>query len=182
MPGTNMIFAQRAAAQANPITNAGIFLRTTFDNPTKVAALYFPPIVSSGTTGGAQTFRFQVHAWGTAVTNVTSNFQALLYYGVSATAASNTAIITLTNRSYASASGKWVIEFDGLWDARTSVLAGTMLGSSYNLTTLETQALITPVSSVDLTVSGLGLSVGALFGTTGSGNIAYLDGFELEVM
>lgn len=182
MAGTNSIYAQRAAALANPITNAGIFLRTFADNPTKPAALYFPDVINSGTTGGAQTLRFSVHAWGTAVTSVTSNFQALLYYGVSTTAASNTAMVTLTNRSYVSASGKWVIEFDGFWDARTSVLTGTTMGNSYNLTTLETQALITPVTSVDLTVSGLGLTVGALFGTTGAGNIAYMDGFVMEVI
>jgi len=182
MGAGNKIYAQRAAPLANPITTAGIFLRTSADNPTKPAAVYFPPVAGTGTTGGAQTLRFQVHAWGTVVTSVTSNFQALLYYGVSTTAASNTAMITLTNRSYVSATGQWVIEFDGVWNNRTQVIAGTMLGTSFNLTTLETQALITPVTAVDLTVSGLGMSVGALFGTTGAGNIAYMDGFELEVL
>lgn len=183
MPGTNTIFANRAAAQANPITNAGIFLRTSADNPTKVAALYFPPFINSGTAsvtpGGAQSLRFEIHAWGTAVTSVTSNFQALLYYGVSTTAASNTAMVTLTNRSYASATGQWTIDADLLWDNRTQKIQGP--GGGSNLTTLETTALITPVTGVDLTVSGLGLSVGALFGTTGAGNIAYMDGFVMEI-
>lgn len=185
MAGLNTLFAARAAAQANPITNAGIFLRTAADNPTKVAALYFPPVINSGTAsttpGGAQSLRFRVHAWGTAVTSVTSNFQAILYYGVSATAASNTAMITLTNRSYASATGQWTIDGDFVWDNRTQKIQGIIGESTFNLTTLETVALITPVSSVDLTVSGLGLSVGALFGTTGAGNIAYMDGFFMEV-
>lgn len=184
MPGADTIYAARAAAQANPITNAGIFLRTAADNPTKVAALYFPPVINSGTASvtpvGAQSFRFKVHAWGTAVTSVTSNFQALLYYGVSATAASNTAMVTLTNRSYASATGQWVIDGDFYWDNRTQKIQGP--GGGSNLTTIETTALITAVTSVDLTVSGLGMCVGALFGTTGAGNIAYMDGFMMEVV
>jgi hypothetical protein len=129
---------------------------------------------------GAQFLRFKVHAWGTAITSVTSNFQAILYYGVSATAASNTAMVTLTNRSYVSTTGQWVIEADLLWDARTQKIQGP--GGGSNLTTLETTALITPVTGVDLTVSGLGMCVGALFGTTGAGNIAYMDGLVMEVV
>lgn len=178
MPGSDSIYSVRAAALANPITNAGIFLRQ--DNTAKVAALYFPPEINSGTVVGAASLRFKVHAWGTAVTSVTSNFQALLYYGVSATAASNTAMVTLTNRSYASASGQWVIDGDFFWDNRTQKIQGP--GGGSNLTTIETTALITAVTAVDLTVSGLGLCVGALFGTTGAGNIAYMDGFVMEIV
>lgn len=182
MAGTNTVYAARAAALANPITNAGIFVRTATDTSvSKVAAIYFQPLIS-GTLVSAPSLRFNVKAWGTAVTSVTSNFQAILYYGVSATAASNTAMITLTNRSYVSTSGQWEINGDFLWDARTQKIQGPVEGTSFNLTTLETVALITPVTAVDMTLSGLGMCVGALFGTTGAGNIAYMDGFRLDVV
>lgn len=182
MANANTIFAARALAQANPLTNAGIFLRSDLSAvASKVAGIYFPPTIP-GTLNNAMTLRFNVKAWGTAITSVTSNFQAILYYGVSTTAASNTAMITLTNRSYVSTSGQWQINGDFLWDGRTQKIQGVTEGSSSNLTTLETLALITPVTGVDMTLSNLGMCVGALFGTTGAGNIAYMDGFRMDLI
>lgn len=170
--------AKRAAALVNP-TAASVFVQAA--DATKASVVYFsPPFAISGGTGTAvNTARFTIRVWGRATSGTTSNFLAKLQYGVSATSASNTDMFSLTNRSYVSASGNWFLNFDGIWDATSQKINGN--GSGSNLATIDSAAAITAVTGVDLTASSLGFSVSALFGSTNAGNVAYLDGFVMEV-
>lgn len=168
--------AKRATPLTNP-TSATVF--TQADNAAKAAAVYFDPMpIAGGTAQAVNSLRFTVRAWGRATSGTTSNFQAKIQYGISTTAASNTDMVTLTNRSYVSTSGNWFVTFDGIWDATSQKITGN--GSGSNLATTDSSGAITAVTGVDLTQSNLGLSIAAIFGSSNAGNVCYLDGFILE--
>lgn len=173
---TTVYRAKKAASLANP-TAAAAFVQS--DNSALAASVYFNPIPSSGTGLAVATLRFRVRAWGRATSGATSNFKATLQYGNSITAGSNTDLVALTNRSYATASGDWFIDLDGIWDATLGKICGN--GGGFNLSTAETVAAITN-QTADLTQQSIGFSVSALFGTSNASNVCYLDAFTMEVL
>lgn len=179
----NTIFsAKKAATLTNPVALA-TFVQS--DDATKAAAVYFPetnPPNALGQTFQSQTLpgaRFLVRAWGRCTTGVSGNMDLTLYYGVSVTAASNTALGALgvqTNAQYA----HWYIDAVLIWDGRTQILDGFYSGGSGSTLALKANTLVTPKTAVDLTIAGNGLSVGAIFGTSNAANVFAMDAFTME--
>ena len=180
---TNTPFvAKKAATLTNPVA------LTTFvqsDSSTTAAAVYFPlvnPPNALGQTFQSQTLpasRFLVRAWGRCTTGTSGNMDLPLYYGVSTTAASNTALGALgvqTNAQYA----HWYIDAVLIWDGRTQILDGFYSGGSGSTLALKANTLVTPKTAVDLTIAGNGLTVGAIFGTSNAANVFAMDAFWLE--
>lgn len=169
MANNNTIYlAKRAAALTNP-TSATVFVQS--DNSANPAIVYIPG------DSRLQGKIIKVRASGKAISGTTSNFKATIQYGTSATAGSNTDVAALTNRSYASTTGEWWIEAVFSWDSASQKLNGKFNGS--NLNTADTDAVTTQVTSVDLSASGLGFVVSALFGSTNAANIATLSELSL---
>jgi len=175
----NCYVADAAASLANP-TAAAVFLKakgaTTFATFVKIPG----GNILSGKT-------FLLRASGRATTGTTSNFLAKIQYSsnitaiTAATAGSNTDVVTLTNRSYASITRTWSLEAKCMWDSTSLRLTGQFNG--VNLETSESAAtVITALTAVDLSSETTGFVCAAIFGTGNAGNIAYLDDFSLEVL
>jgi len=169
--------AKRASNLANP-TSASTFVQA--DASTK--AVFVPLAVDSGATSA----RFRVRARGRATTGTTSNFLAKLQYTTdvtstnAATAGNNTDIVTLTNRSLATITRSWSIDIELIWDSTSQRLTGTFL-NGINSETLETVAIVSALTGIDLTTRKTGVVVAAIFGSTNASNVATLDDFVVEV-
>lgn len=174
--------AKKAPNLANP-TSATTFLQS--DNSLKAA------FVRLAGNSGDTNLRFFVSARGRATTGTTSNFLAKIQFNKNvndvttttgaATAANNTDLFTLTNRSYATITRPWSIDLQLIWDSTSQRLTGQSNG--FNAETIETaNASITALTSIDLTTGTCGLVVAALFGSTNASNVATLDDFYCEVM
>lgn len=171
MANANTVYlAKRASTLANP-TSASVFVQA--DNSANPAIVYIPG------DSRLQGRLIKVRASGKAISGTTSNFKATIQYGTSATAGSNTDVAALTNRSYVSTTGEWWIEAFFSWDSVSQKLNGKFNGS--NLNTADADAVTTQATSVDLSVSGLGFVVSALFGTSNAANIATLSELSLGV-
>lgn len=186
MAGSNnsIFVAKKATALINP-TALTTFVQA--DNSALAAAVYFPtinPPNALGQTFQSQTLpaqRFFARAWGRCTTGTSGNMDLTLYYGISTTAASNTALGALgvqTNAQYA----HWFIDAILIWDGRTQILDGLYSGASGSTLALKANTLVTPKTAVDLTVPGVGLSIGVIFGTSNAANVYTMDGFLLEVL
>ena len=166
--------ADKAASQANPITNAVPFVKSS--DATKAALVYFPQ--TSGTTSAA----FRVRARGRSTAGTSGNFACSLQFGTSIAASTNTVVCAPTTATNATKCS-WFIEATFIWDSTTQKLANYYLANNASTPTLISPVEGTAVSSVDLS-SGTGNAIcaAALFGTSDSGNIAYLDELTLEVL
>lgn len=181
MAGANSVWvAKKASALSNP-TSA-----TTFKSADVAANAVFVKVPSSAChlISGR---KFRVRASGTATTGTTSNFKATIQYAADitgangATAASNTDAVALTNRSLATITRSWYIEADFIWDSTSQRLTGQANG--VNGETIETaNAIITALTSVDLSTETAGFVVSAIFGTSNASNSASLVDFSLEVL
>lgn len=172
MANTNTITLARAAATLTNPTSASTFVRS--NNSANAAAVYFPVLTSW--TGVAK-FRFR--ATGTATTVGSHNATPKVDYGVSITAASNTAIAAATARAVATTTAKWVIEGNLFWDPTSKTLTGWFTALNGSTAALDAPAVTTTVTGVDLTTSGNGLTVEMTI-ATGGGDTATLDELELE--
>jgi hypothetical protein len=166
--------AKKAATLSNP-TSASTFV--TSDNSSNAAVVYFP-VVATGTQQAA--FRFR--ARGRATTVGSHNVTPKVSYGVSATAGSNTIIAAASARAVATTTAGWAIEGTLFWDSTSKILTGVFWALNGSTATLDALAALTAtVSSVDLTASGLGLSVECTI-ATGGGDSGFLDELALEVI
>lgn len=168
-----------AATLANP-TTASPFLNLK-------GATTFPVFVKmpGGTFQSGKSF--VIRASGIATTGATSNFLAKLQFTTNvnliaaATAANNTDLCTLTNRSLATITRAWRIEANCIWDSTSQRLTGQFNG--FNAETIETAfAAISALTAVDLTSETCGFVCAGLFGTGNAGNSAVLNDFSLEVL
>lgn len=167
--------APKAASLANP-TTAATFVQS--DDSAKAAAVYFP-VLDSGITLA----RFHFRAAGRATTVGAHNITPKVSYGVSVTAASNTIIAAATARAGATNTASWEISGDLIWNSTLKSLQGVFKAVNGSTIVLDALAVLTAVpTSVDLTTSGLGLSVEMTIATGGAGTIGYLDEFTLEVL
>lgn len=123
--------------------------------------------------------RFKVRASGRVTGGTTTNFTITMYYGVSATVSSNTAIEASTARAVDSASHNWMIEADLVWDVTSQKLQGMGISVVANIG-VDAWAVINNVpTSVDLSGEGLGFTLTGTFSTGNASNVAYCDQFEL---
>jgi hypothetical protein len=172
--------AKPAAALVNP-TSASTFVRA--DDSTKACALYIPQLFE-------KTAKFRVVAAGRITVAGTYAWLPALYYGTSATAASNTSIAAATSRNITATTNPWEITAEFLWEATVKTLFGkftALNGWASSVIALDAWAVTTVVTSVDLTVptppGSLATSPGfTVAGTVGTGGTAYLDQFFLEVL
>lgn len=166
--------AKKAATLSNP-TSASTFVQS--DNSSKAAAVYFPPLLS-GTTNA----KFKFRASGRATTVGSHNVTPKVSYGVSTTAGSNTIIAAATARAVATTTAPWSIWGELFWDSTSQVLRGWFSALNGSTAVLDAAAVLTStVSSVDLTATGLGLSVECTI-ATGGGDSAILDELVLEAL
>lgn len=164
--------AAPSATLTNP-TSASTFLNAS--DSTKAACVYFPVIPSYVTN--IQKFRFR--AVGQATTVGSHNVTPKVDYGVSVTAASNTAIAAATARACATTTASFVIEGDLFWNPTSQALTGRFTALNGSTNAIDAYAVTTTVASVDLTVSGKGLSVECTV-ATGGGDTAILHELSLE--
>lgn len=186
MAGNDSVYCAKKSNAINPSdTTATIFV--TSDDTSKPASVWIPSVQP---TGGVGAVAFRVRAWGRVTTGGSLTFLATLYSGTSTTAASNTAITALSAQTVATTSANWLLVATFVWDGTSGKLMGTKSADSFNGTTptIETAAVTTAISSVDLTkagvtgTSGNSLVMGGTFGTGNASNKAWLDGFCLEVL
>lgn len=172
MPNTNTIFLARSAATLTNPTSASTFVRSS--NSAVPAAVYFPVLTS---WSGVAKFRFR--AVGTATTVGSHNVTPKVDFGVSVTASSNTAIAAASARAVATTTAKWVIWGELFWDSTSQALTGQFSALNGSTNTLDSMAVTTTKTGVDLTTSGNGLTVEITI-ATGGGDTATLDELELE--
>lgn len=169
--------AKKAATLTNPIA-ATTFVQS--DSSTKAAAVYVPDQWQDASTAGS--LRFMLRAWGRMTGGTTTNFLPQIQSGVSVTAASNTDVTVMTTRAVNSTSSNWWINAELIWDYTSRLLNGSFTGGGGSAGTLNTPTIITQGTSINYATNGLGFSVSAIFSATNAGNLAYLDGFTLEVL
>lgn len=169
-----MYRAKKAATLTNP-TSASTFVQS--DDSSKAAAVYFPVLDSS-----VNSIAFAFRARGRATTVGSHNVTPKVSYGVSTTAGSNTVIAAATARACATTTCTWEISGTLIWNKTLQSLQGEFVAKNGSTTTLDTSAVLTNIpTSVDLTTSGLGLSVEITI-ATGGGDTGSLDELTLEVI
>ena len=177
MANANSVYrAKRASSLSNP-TAATTFKQA--DDSTKAALVFFP-VLSQAAALASMAFRFR--AMGRALNSASHNVTPKVSYGVSTTAASNTIIAAATARAVSTTQASWCIWGNLFWDATNQKLSGTFLALNGITAVLDAEAVLTnTVASVDLSTSGLGLSVEITI-ATGGGDTGYLDELSLEVL
>lgn len=166
--------APKAASLTNP-TSASTFVSS--DDSTIAARVMFPVLNSSVTSAS-----FGFRARGRATTVGAHNITPKVSYGVSTTAGSNTVIAAATARAGATDTATWEIVGELNWNSTLKSLQGKFSALNGSTAVLDAWAVLTNVpTSVDLTTSGLGLSVEITI-ATGGGDIGYLDELTLEVL
>ena len=130
---------------------------------------------------------FNIKAFGRVTGGTTTNWTPTLQFGRSTTAASNTTMGSLTARAFNTTSGLWYLIAQLVWDVTSGQISGSIQGGNGATLALDAAALITPVTGQTAAVlnaatnpGALYFSVGGLFSGTNAGNVATLDGFEVE--
>lgn len=130
---------------------------------------------------------FNIRAFGRVTGGTTTNWTPTLQFGRSTTAGSNTTMGSLTARAFNTASGLWYLVAQLVWDVTSGQISGSIQGGNGATLALDAAALITPVTGQTATVlnaatnpGALYFSIGGLFSGTNAGNVATLDGFEVE--
>jgi len=162
--------AKRAAALTNP-TSAAVFV--TADNAANPAIAYVPQ--------GAE--MFYVRAKGTATGGTTTNFTPVIQFGTSATAGSNTNIISGGAAAYNTANGPWVLEGLMCYDKINKKLSGTFWGVNGSGGAAVAAAAATQITSgIDLATAPGGFTVSALFSASNASNACTLEDLSVEVI
>jgi hypothetical protein len=173
---SGVYWAKKAASLGN-VTSATVFLQS--DNSAKAASVYVPDQWQDATTAGS--LAFNLRAWGRVTPGTSGNFTPVIQSGTSITAGSNTNCITGGAASYTT-SGCWRLDANMVWDFTSKTVNGVFFGNNASAGTIVTSAASTQLTTINYATNGLGFSVSALFGSSNAGNLAYLDGFVLEVM
>lgn len=117
---------------------------------------------------------FRIRAWGRVTGGTTTNYTATLLYDT-------TIIEASTARAVNSASHNWFIEAIGVWDSTSNKFQGfgrSMVGNLF-----DAEAALDNVVSPDFTTNNtVGFNVKGTFSSGNAANVAYLDGFECEVL
>ena len=155
---------------------------TVFTTDGTVPVVAMLPLASALTGANPLTaIKFRVKAWGRVVTAGTYNFTIKLYYGTSATVASDTLISSSGTVSLASLTTNWMVEADLVWDGDSQRINGHAWNQVH--TTKEATGTIdNAVTAADPAgTTALGFLVSATFGTGNASNKAYLDGLQIEL-
>lgn len=175
MAGGNTRYQAKAAATLAIVSSTAAAVFVTAADSTKPCIVYFPVIT-------AKSALFCVRAWGRFTTGTSGTALATLQYGTSVTASSNTDIAALGANTVAT-NGNWNIATELAWDSTSKILRGSMWGTSGDTPTILGLVVNTATkSSVDLSLSGLGIVCSATFGTSNASNVAFLDGLTMEVL
>jgi hypothetical protein len=159
---------------------------------------------AAGTAAGVSNFQnyvpFIVRAGGRVTGATTTNFTPTLYFG-RALGTNNvpgtgvTAIGSLTATAFNTASGNWYMSATLLWDPVSGQINGTYTGfagsggamtntAATAITPITGQSIAFPATSVASAFSTgdlqLFFSVGGVFSASATGNLAFLDMFEVE--
>ncbi len=149
-------------------TSDGTIPAVTYLNPLQLTG------ASGATTGGAS--YFQVCAYGRVVTAGSYTFLPQLYYGTSATVASNTSMGIVPVVTLATLTTNWKIVADCCYDGDSGrLIAQTQ--HAIHTTTNQTGGSITGITSNNLTAQGFVVSF--TFGTGNASNKVYLDGLDI---
>lgn len=144
------------------------------------AVTYLPPLAltgASGATTGVCT-RFKVIAFGRVNTNGSYTFRPQLYYGISATVASNTLISAgIAVTSLATLTTNWRIEAECTYDGTSQRINCLTSGLLHTTTANAVATSITGVTSNNTTAQGF--VVTGQFGTGDAANTCYLDGLDI---
>lgn len=165
--------AKKAASLADP-TSASMFLQS--DDSTKVAAVYFPVLMS-----GTKSAQFRFRALGRATTSGAHNITPKVCFGTSTTEASNTVIAAASARAGATDTATWAIEGTLIWNSTKQSLQGSFRAWNGSTIVLDGDAVTTAKTGVDLTTYGNALSAEITI-ATGGGDTGYLDELTLEVL
>lgn len=122
---------------------------------------------------------FRVRAVGHVTGGTTTNFTAKLYYGTSATLASDTAIATSGAVAVDSASHNFELVADLVWDATSKAMQGTFHGEVAN-TAVSRAALSNAVANADPATEGQGFLVSGQFSASNANNAVVLDELVIE--
>lgn len=124
---------------------------------------------------------FEVRAWGRVTGGTTANFTPSLYYGLSATVASDTIVKAATAAAVDSANHSWSMFAQFVWDDTSDSLQGWVTWRIAGV------AITAPVVNANITSADpeantpQGLIISGLFSASNAGNSAIMDGFQLEV-
>jgi hypothetical protein len=197
--GANPSVAKNAASLVNPIVATAF---TPYIYNSALPASAFSAYVSysvyntnnsttsqtapllSGHFDNVNCARFRLRAYGRVTGGTTTNWTPTLQFGRSPTFATNTTMGSLTASAFNTASGVWSIDAELIWDATSGVISGTIKGLNGSTAAIIAEALITPVTGqapvAPASSQTFFFSIGGLFSATNAGNLAYLDGFEVE--
>src|SRR5213592_1039062 len=149
-----------------------------------VLAVYLPLSGKLSAPGGVKSARFVVKVHGRVTTGASVTFTPIVYWGTSATIASNTAISTQVTPTLASVSTNWSTEIHLTWDATSGKLNGYYTGQS-DITRKSDTTITNVPTSVDLAAAdstSVGFTVtGQFSATAGATGTAFVDSFEVEV-
>ena len=157
-----------SAVNTNP-TSSTLFT----SSGSTVIAIQFPD------AGQLEKKPFRIAAWGRVTPGTSGNLSINFYIGTAKTT-SDTNIMTSGALAASTTAGNWYFEYDGLCDTTNQSLRGIFRGWVNG--TAKADTIYTTVFTLD-TSGAVGtnfITVGALFGTSNAGNLAYLDGFELQ--
>lgn len=181
----------QASNRAIPLPSAEINLGGTSTSEAQFLTASAQNGVAAGTrlicyTPGSNSLksrRFTVRVGGRVTGGTTTNFTAKLYWGTSATIASNTSIATTSTNAVNSASGNWEIVAECQWDSTSQKIGGTFAGY-VNATAVARAILSNLPTSVDLSGESTsnGLTVTGTFSSGHASNAAYVDYFEVLPM
>lgn len=123
---------------------------------------------------------FRLRAWGRVTGGTTTNFTPSLYYGLSATVSSDSIVKAATAAAVDSAAHSWQMVGDFVWDADSDTIQGAI---TFRIAAVAITALVvtTAISADPQANTPQGLIISGLFSASNAGNIAFLDGFQIEV-
>lgn len=182
---SNIYRAKRAASLTNPVTTAAVFKQAD-------ASTWATYVALTSMDSNDKLVRFRLRAIGRATAAGAYSFVAKIQYNsdmstpaqwVSAvTAANNTDVgAGLTSATVSTVTRPWWLDIDCVWDSTSQRLSGRQSGFNSEVVG-PVDTTMTALTSVDLTTGKAGFVVNAIFGTTNTSNIAYLDDFVLEVL
>jgi hypothetical protein len=132
--------------------------------------------------------RFIVKAAGRVKTTSNLTFTLNLYFGISATIASNTLIFTSAAQTVNSLSTNWMMNVELFWDVTSQRINGWGFGQVAN-SVLGPSGLVNPVTSADPnrdtsttlnSGAAYGFTLTGLFSGSSAGNSSIVDIFDLE--
>jgi len=128
---------------------------------------------------------FYVRVSGRVISTVSLNFSVALYFGRSATIASNTQVyasgLVTTNGS-----SNWNIQTNLYWDATSNAINGDGQGQIANSflgrSSIANVPSASPSQASTAALTQLGFTVTGTFDTSSAGNQAFVDNFELGLL